>query len=72
MFETSLDRVKVSEMIRRFNVTYNKIMFSYDTCEVAIKNWLKSTNIESEQIKAMVKEDLIRVKDKSLISYIKI
>ena len=63
----SVDAVKV--LLERFESTYEMIIFSRDTNEIAIKNFLRHSIIKGgKPVEDCIKREMSKVKNKSLIS----
>jgi DnaD/phage-associated family protein len=54
----------------RFQNTYDKLRYNFNTKELAIKNWARHNNSESPKVKKCVEKELLTIKDRSLIEYI--
>jgi hypothetical protein len=68
-FDTGYTIDTVLILIQQF-VDSEKIMFSRETNEVAIKNWNKYNGNPSEKVQKLVSKELAKVKNKKLIEYI--
>lgn len=63
----SVDTVKV--LLERFESTYEMIIFSRDTNEIAIKNFLRHSIIKGgKPVEDCIKREMSKVKNKNLIS----
>jgi len=70
-FETGYNKETVDKLLIRFKDEHNKIRYSRDTKEIAIKNWAKyNLRNSGKPIVDCVKKELDRVKDLSLIEWV--
>lgn len=53
-----------------FFINSDKIKYNYDTCEIVLKNWLKYNDNSSPKVQVFAKQELMKVKDRSLIQYL--
>lgn len=53
-----------------FFIEANKIKYNYNTNEIAIKNWLKYNDNTSPKVQVLTKQELTKIKDRSLIQYL--
>jgi len=71
-FEMGYSVDAVLALIERFETKHNIIRFNRDTCEVAIKNYLKHSIVKGgKPIYDRLMSDLKQVTDKSLVEYIR-
>lgn len=68
-YDTGYNIDTVSKLLKFF-VDHDKIKYNYDTSEIAIKNWLKYNDNGSPKVQTFVRQELMSVKDKSLIQYL--
>jgi hypothetical protein len=68
--ETGYNRETVDKLINRFE-EYGKIIYSKETKEVCIINWMKYNFIDSYKVKACIEREIEQVKNKSLLGSIK-
>ena len=65
--ETGYNRETVDKLLDRF-IKYKKIMYSEDTQEVMLLNWIKYNAINSPKVKACIKKELQTIKNRAFIS----
>jgi len=65
-FETGLDKNTIEQYLQKFEAD-GKILYSKETSEVFMVNWLKYNNIDSPKVKACIRKELMQVKNKSLL-----
>jgi len=68
-YDTGYTIDTVSILLEYF-IQENKIMFSEPTNEIAIKNWNKYNGNPSPKVQQLVKQELVKVKEKKLIQYL--
>lgn len=66
-FGCSIDTV--SKLLEYF-IKQDKIMYNYDTNEIAIKNWGKYNISASPKVQSCVNKELTKIKDTVLIQYV--
>jgi len=66
-FETGLDKKVIEQYLKKFE-SDKKILYSKETAEVFILNWLKYNNIDSPKVIACIKKELMQVKNKEYIA----
>lgn len=66
-FETGLDKKTIETYIKKF-VADKKILYSYDTSEIFLLNWLKYNSIDSPKVMACIKKELSQVKKKEYVA----
>ena len=64
----SIDRV--SKLLKYF-IDTNRIMYSEPTKELALRNWTKFNGSTSPKVVSCIKSELLNVKDRVLIEYVK-
>jgi hypothetical protein len=67
--ETGYNRETVMKLIQKF-IEHGKVMFDWETNEVALKNWTKYNPDKNPKIKACVLKELKSVKNILLIPYV--
>ena len=60
----------VEKLILRFENQYKKIMYSPETKEIAVKNWLKWNPPANPSVEMNVKKDLATVKNRALVAFV--
>ncbi|MGL6107972.1 DnaD domain protein [Romboutsia sp.] len=65
--ETGYNRETVEKLLARFE-EYGKIVYSEDSKEIFIKNWLKHNKVVSPKVKKCVEKELSNVKSMELIN----
>ncbi|ADQ04386.1 hypothetical protein Calow_0818 [Caldicellulosiruptor owensensis OL] len=65
-FETGLDKKTIESYIKKF-IQDKKILYSWETNEIFLLNWLKYNNIDSPKTLACVKKELTNVKNKEYV-----
>jgi len=68
--ETGFTKAKVETLIDKFQREYHKIIYSKQTSEVCIVNWLRYNGNTSPKVQAAIKSAFDKVKDKRLITCI--
>jgi len=68
--ETGYNRETLAKLRDRFSRKYKKIVYSEETEEYCIVNWLKYNSLKSPKVKACIDKELLDVKNKSLIDYL--
>lgn len=68
-FDTGYNCETVEKLIKMFE-NVNKINFSRETNEIAIKNWDKYNSSRSPDVQTLVKKELTFVKNKKLIEWV--
>lgn len=68
-FELGMTIEKVTKMLSFF-IRSGKILYSEQTKEVALKNWLKFNGSTSPKVVSCIKSELCNVKDRVLIEYV--
>jgi len=68
-YDTGYNIDTVSKLLNFF-ISCDKIKYNFDTSEVAIKNWLKYNDNSSPKVQVFANQELITIKDKSLIQYL--
>jgi hypothetical protein len=69
-FELGYSIDRVSKLLAYFIKT-GKILYSEDTKEVALKNWMKYNGSTSPKVVSCIESELCNVKDRVLIEYVK-
>ena len=70
-FELGYSKEDIEKLLQRFENKYRMIRYSTDTCEIAIKNFLRYSIIKGGQpVYDCLLKDVKQVKDKSLLAYI--
>ena len=64
--ETGYNRETVEKLLTRFE-KYNKIVYSNETKEIFIKNWIKYNKASSPKVKKCIEKEILRIKNQSLI-----
>lgn len=68
-FELGYSIDKVSKLLAYF-IKSGKILYSEETKEVALKNWIKYNGSTSPKVVSCIKSELCMVKDRVLIEYV--
>jgi hypothetical protein len=68
-YDTGYTTDTVSLLLEYFIGT-GKILYSEKTNEIAIKNWKKYNDNSSPKVQVLIKQEITKVKDKSLVQYI--
>ena len=68
--ETGYNRETLAKLRDRFSRKYKKIVYSEETEEYCIVNWLKYNSLKSPKVKACIEKELLEVKNKTLIDYL--
>ena len=68
-FDTGYNEDTIRKLIETFS-DFDKIRYSKETKEMALKNWGKYNDSTSSKVKSCVNKELLSVKDASLIDYI--
>lgn len=66
-FETGLDKKVIEQYLKKFEAD-KKILYSKETSEVFMLNWLKYNNIVSPKVIACIKKELMQVKNKEYVA----
>ena len=70
-FELGYSVETVNSLLDRFQNRYKIIMYSKDTCEVAIKNYLKHSIVKGgKPVFDCLKKEISQIKDKNLIRFV--
>jgi hypothetical protein len=64
--ETGYNREIVGKLLRRFT-EYGKILYSIETKEIMLINWLKYNYVNSPKVKSYMIKELLKVKNKEFI-----
>lgn len=65
--ETGYNRETVEKLLKRFE-DYGKIIYSEESKEIFIKNWLKHNKVVSPKVKKCVEKELLDIKNINLIN----
>lgn len=65
--ETGYNRESVEKLLERFE-SYGKIVYSNETKEIYVKNWLRHNKINSPKVKKCIENELSKIKNKSFIN----
>lgn len=65
--ETGYNRETVEKLLKRFE-DYGKIIYSEESKEIFIKNWLKHNKVVSPKVKKCVEKELLDIKSIDLIN----
>jgi hypothetical protein len=68
-FELGYSIDRVSKLFQYF-IKSGKILYSDDTKEVALKNWMKYNSSTSPKVISCIKSELCNIKDRVLIEYV--
>jgi len=68
-YDTGYNEETVKKLIEYF-ISCDKIRYSFNTKEIALKNWGKYNDSRSPLVLKCIKDELSRVKDRVLIQYI--
>ena len=68
-YDTGYNIDTVSKLLDFF-ISHDKIKYNYDTSEIALKNWLKYNDNSSPKVQVFARQELMKIKDKSLIQYL--
>lgn len=70
-FELGYSQESVQSLLERFENKYEVIRYSYDTREIAIKNYLKYSIVKGgKPVEDLLKREISKVKDKSLLQFV--
>lgn len=64
--ETGYNRETVDKLLQRF-IDYGKILYSNETKEIMLLNWLKHNSLNSPKVQSCVKKELENVKNKEFV-----
>ena len=65
--ETGYNRETIEKLINRFE-EYEKIVYSEETQEIFLKNWIKHNKVVSPKVKKCIEKELSNVKSRELIN----
>lgn len=65
--ETGLNPKQIEDLIAKFQNEYHRIVYSPDTDEIAILNWLKHNNSNSPTVQNAIQTGFAKVKNQALV-----
>ena len=71
LLETSMSKNEIQELLEKFENEYELIKYNKKTKEILLLNFYKYNWTSSPKVKACIEKELLEIKDKSFVEYLK-